>query len=85
MTNLDNPTNNITPIFGFGYMRSGTTLLFNILKNHPDIYTSAQEPKIIDSMLIIKKTYNILILMSRVSAPTAKSIKLFNPNLKRSF
>jgi hypothetical protein len=49
--------NKITPIFGFGYMRSGTTLLFNILKNHPDIYTGAQEPKIIDNLLTVKKTY----------------------------
>jgi len=50
-------SNHIIPIFGFGYMRSGTTLLFNILKNHPDIYTGAQEPKIIDNLITIKKTY----------------------------
>jgi len=57
MTDFPTPTNQITPIFGFGYMRSGTTLIFNILKLHPEIYTGAQEPKIIDSLHSIKNEY----------------------------
>ena len=52
--------NEIIPIFGFGYMRSGTTLLFNILKLHPDIFARKSEPRIIESLSIIRSTYSDL-------------------------
>ena len=52
--------NIIKPIIEFGYMRSGTTLLFNLLKNHPEIYTGVAEPKLLVSMHSIKKVYSDL-------------------------
>lgn len=49
--------NRITPIFGLGYMRSGTTLLFNIIKNHPDVFTRISEPKLFESLPIYHRVY----------------------------
>jgi omega-hydroxy-beta-dihydromenaquinone-9 sulfotransferase len=49
--------NTTKAIFVLGYMRSGTTLLFRILGNHPSVFTLKGEPKIIEYRSIARQYY----------------------------
>src|SRR5688572_20006721 len=49
--------NTASPLFVLGYMRSGTTLVFNILGKHPAIFTLEGEPKIIEYLSISREKY----------------------------
>lgn len=48
------------PIFGLGYMRSGTTLIFNVLRNHPEVFSQEGEPKFFKYLPSIQKAYPFL-------------------------
>ncbi|MGH2760498.1 MAG: sulfotransferase family protein [Actinomycetota bacterium] len=43
------------PIFVVGYMHSGTTLLLNILKNHPDLYCAEEETKFFMHLGLVRR------------------------------
>ena len=44
-----------SPIFVVGYMHSGTTLLLNILKNHPDLYCAEVETKFFMHLGLVRR------------------------------
>ena len=51
------PVFSIKPFFVLGYMRSGTTLIFKILGNHPEVFTLKGEPKVIEYLSIARQYF----------------------------
>lgn len=47
----------VTPICIVGYMHSGTTLLFNVLRGHASIYTAAPETKFFEVLPRLKRRF----------------------------
>ncbi len=84
MTNsTDNNLN--APIFVIGYLHSGTSLLKNIIGNHPLIYTGQGETRFFSDLPIIKRKHPDLNNESRRVEYIQQIAKMINTNYGKVF